>query len=129
MSGPSSPHNGNGDDFTRISGIGRNLDSRLHNAGVTTYAQLVALGPDKLAALLADAVAMSRGRILKEDWIGQATKFAGDADDDAGAPGAATRHADDAPSRDQPEVNTTSLHHATFDVPILLHAPSAHTTT
>ncbi len=121
MSGPSSPHNGNGDDFTRISGIGRNLDSRLHNAGVTTYAQLVALGPDKLAALLADAVAMSRGRIVKEDWIGQATKFAGDADDDAGAAGAATRHADDAPSRDEPEVNTTGLHYESFVVRILLH--------
>src|SRR5260370_20030533 len=64
---------------------------------------------------------MSRGRIVKEDWIGQATKFAGDADDDAGAAGAATRHADDAPSRDEPEVNTTGLHYESFVVRILLH--------
>ena len=45
MSGRSSAHDGEGDDFTRISGIGKALDRRLHEAGVNSYADLAAVTP------------------------------------------------------------------------------------
>ena len=37
MAGRSSPRDGDGDDFTRITGIGKALDRRLHQAGVDSY--------------------------------------------------------------------------------------------
>ncbi len=65
-----------GDDFTRIVGIGRALDRRLHDAGVARYADLAALEPEGIAGKLAESVAMSPRRIRTQDWIGQAVRLA-----------------------------------------------------
>lgn len=64
------------DDFKLIRGIGQNVESRLHNAGIHSFAQFAALSPDEVAELLADLVGMSSERIAKQDWIGQAQALA-----------------------------------------------------
>src|SRR5690349_2449013 len=74
-----SARDGDGDDFTRITGIGKALDRRLHQAGVNSYADLAALNPEEIASRLSDPVAIRPGRIGHEDWSGQAAKLAGEA--------------------------------------------------
>ncbi|HEX5298157.1 MAG TPA: hypothetical protein VFW50_14325 [Streptosporangiaceae bacterium] len=76
MSGRSSPPDGEADDFTQISGIGKILDRRLHDAGVSSYADLAALNPEGIASLLAEPAAIRPGRIADEDWTGQAARLA-----------------------------------------------------
>src|SRR5690349_22583345 len=76
MSGRSSPPDGEADDFTQISGIGKILDRRLHEAGVNSYADLAALNPEGIASLLAEPAAVRPGRIADEDWTGQAARLA-----------------------------------------------------
>jgi predicted flap endonuclease-1-like 5' DNA nuclease len=139
MSGRSSRLDGDDDDFTRIFGIGRALNSRLHQAGVTSYADLAALNPEKIVSLLADAVAVSAGRIGNEGWISQASKLAeeaaapqvvksaaeavlpqaGKAAAEAAAPAGqgASGDSSDAP----PAASATGLHYESFVVRILLH--------
>ena len=43
------------DDFKLINGIGPAIERRLHEVGVTTFAQLAALSPDGLATLVEGA--------------------------------------------------------------------------
>ncbi len=127
MSGRSSLRGGEGDDFTRISGIGKVLDRRLHQAGVTSYADLAGLNPEKIASLLADAGAVSAGRIGNEDWTGQAARLA----KEAVMPQAATvaEEAVTPPTQgvavglpEAPAVaEATGLHYESFIVRILLH--------
>jgi len=68
--GPTAPP-GHPDDFQQIRGIGPTLERRLHEEGVTTFRQLAALDEDQVA-LLADAIRLSRGRIVRDDWVGSA---------------------------------------------------------
>ena len=56
-------------------GIGPAIERRLHEAGVTTFAQLAALSLDGLATLV-DGAGVSSGRIVKQDWIGRAGELA-----------------------------------------------------
>jgi hypothetical protein len=130
MSGRSSPPDGEADDFTRISGIGKILDRRLHEAGVNSYAGLAALNPEGIASLLAEPAAIRPGRIADEDWTGQAARLAAEAAEDQ--PGAAGREAgDDIPatapgvSGGSPEesaaTDAADPHYQSFVVRILLH--------
>jgi hypothetical protein len=66
------------DDFKIIHGIGPGVESRLHSRGVATFAQLAALAPNEIAALLSDVAGLSADRITKQDWIGQARELAPD---------------------------------------------------
>jgi predicted flap endonuclease-1-like 5' DNA nuclease len=59
--------------LTLIKGIGPEIKTRLHNAGILTFAQLSASSPEKIAAVVAG---LSAKRIAKENWIGQARKLA-----------------------------------------------------
>ena len=131
MSGRSSPRDGEGDDFTRISGIGKVLDRRLHQAGVNSYADLAALNPEGISSLLADTVAIRPGRIGGDDWTGQAARLAEEA---AGARADAAAveagEAEDvlparpdvpASSPEPPAGNGTGLYYQSFVVRILLH--------
>jgi hypothetical protein len=63
------------DDFKIIHGIGPGVESRLHSRGVLTFAQLAALAPAEIAALLADLSGLSAERIVKQDWVGQAREL------------------------------------------------------
>ena len=60
------------DEFTQISGIGQVVNRRLHDAGVTTYAQLAALTVSEIATLLSDVATVTPGRISHEAWTNQA---------------------------------------------------------
>ena len=63
------------DDLKLISGIGPKLEQILVRNGVTTFAQIAALSSDAVAKL--DAELNLNGRILRDDWMGQAAKLAG----------------------------------------------------
>lgn len=62
-----------GDDLKRISGIGPKLANVLTGHGVVTFAQLAGMDEAALAAL--DAELGLEGRILRDDWAGQARKI------------------------------------------------------
>jgi hypothetical protein len=64
------------DDLKAIRGIGPAIETRLHNAGVTTYEQLAGMSPADLAILFPDLILLSEDRITKEDWVGQARHLA-----------------------------------------------------
>ena len=125
MSGRSSLRDGEGDDFTRISGIGKVLDGRLHQAGVTSYADLAGLNPEEIAALLADAVAVSPGRIGNEDWTGQAAKLAREADIPQAGPAEEAVTITQGAAASVPETlaagDAAGLHYQSFVVRVLLH--------
>ncbi|MDA9318762.1 50S ribosomal protein L21 [Octadecabacter sp.] len=62
------------DDLTRISGVGPVMVKKLHANGVTTFAQIAAWTPEKVAAM--DDVLNFKGRIDRDDWLKQAAEFA-----------------------------------------------------
>jgi hypothetical protein len=64
------------DDFRVINGIGEGIENRLHNAGILTYAQLASLSPDELLSSMGKMIGLTRERIVKQDWIGQAQELA-----------------------------------------------------
>jgi hypothetical protein len=64
------------DDLKLINGIGKAVEDRLHDHGIYTFAQLVALSPADIAAAVAGLAGLSAERIMKQDWIGQARKLA-----------------------------------------------------
>jgi predicted flap endonuclease-1-like 5' DNA nuclease len=59
-----------------IDGIGPDVENRLHRVGIFTFAQLANLSPADIAAAIAGLAGLSAGRIVKQDWIGQARKLA-----------------------------------------------------
>jgi predicted flap endonuclease-1-like 5' DNA nuclease len=63
------------DDLTVIAGIGPKLAERLAHFGVTTFAQLAAWSPDDVERFDATLPAVQRGRVEREDWIGQAAEL------------------------------------------------------
>ncbi|MEX0284824.1 MAG: endonuclease [Paracoccaceae bacterium] len=65
---------GGADDLKRISGVGPGLEKKLHEAGVTSFAQIAAWTEADVAHM--DDVLSFKGRITRDDWIGQAKAFA-----------------------------------------------------
>jgi poly(3-hydroxybutyrate) depolymerase len=65
------------DDLTRIRGIGAKLAETLHGLGIFHFSQLSALSAKAAEEL--DAKLSFRGRIHRDDWIGQAKALAGGA--------------------------------------------------
>lgn len=63
------------DDLTLIGGLGPKLKERLGEAGITSLTQLAALGDDEVEKL--DAELDLKGRIAREDWVGQAKQILG----------------------------------------------------
>ena len=61
------------DDLTRISGIGAGIQKKLHEAGYTTFEQIAALTDDDIEMI--DEQLKFKGRIIRDDWIGQATEL------------------------------------------------------
>jgi len=59
-----------GDDLTRISGVGPVLVEKLNANGVTTFAQIAAWTPEDIAEF--DEKLNFKGRIEREEWIAQA---------------------------------------------------------
>ena len=62
------------DDLKALSGVGPALEKKLHEAGVTTFAQIAAWTADDIAAM--DEKLSFKGRIEREGWVEQAQKLA-----------------------------------------------------
>lgn len=58
------------DDLKALSGVGPALEKKLHEAGVTTFAQIAAWTVDDIAAM--DEALSFKGRIEREGWVAQA---------------------------------------------------------
>jgi len=61
------------DDLTVIGGIGPALAKKLKDAGISSFAQLAALSDKDVAQM--DKTMDLRGRIKRDDWVGQAKKL------------------------------------------------------
>ena len=66
---PRSPRKPRVDDLTQIKGIGPSYAARLYAAGITTYAGLAEVKPDRLAEILGEA---GYQRAQKDNWSEQA---------------------------------------------------------
>ncbi len=62
------------DDLKLLSGVGPVLETKLHEAGVTTFAQIAAWGPKDIEAM--DEKLSFKGRIEREGWVEQAKELA-----------------------------------------------------
>ncbi len=62
------------DDLKLLSGVGPALEKKLHEAGVTSFAQIAAWGPEEIAEM--DEKLSFKGRIERDGWVEQATTLA-----------------------------------------------------
>ncbi len=62
-----------GDDLKQLSGVGPALEKKLHEAGVTTFAQIAAWSADDIAEM--DEKLSFKGRIEREGWVEQAKEL------------------------------------------------------
>jgi len=83
-----------GDNLTRISGVGPVVAGRLAEAGIRTYRSIADATPEELAAALVGLPGCSADRIRSADWMEQARRF-----DAAKAPARAPRRAEPRPTR------------------------------
>ena len=63
-----------GDDLTKLSGVGPVLEQKLHDAGVTSFAQIAAWTEAEIAEF--DEKLSFKGRIEREGWVDQAKDLA-----------------------------------------------------
>ena len=63
-----------GDDLKKLSGVGPALEKKLHEAGITTFAQIAAWTEADVAEM--DEKLSFKGRIEREGWIEQAKELA-----------------------------------------------------
>ena len=61
------------DDLKRITGISLKIETKLNDLGVYHFWQVAKLTPEEVNAI--DNTLKSRGRVAKEDWVGQAKKL------------------------------------------------------
>lgn len=61
------------DDLKTLSGVGPALEKKLHENGVTSFAQIAAWSPEDVAAM--DEKLSFKGRIDREGWIAQAAEL------------------------------------------------------
>jgi NADH-quinone oxidoreductase subunit E len=62
------------DDLKRLSGVGPALEKKLHEAGVTTFAQIAAWTASDIAEM--DEKLSFKGRIERDGWVQQARELA-----------------------------------------------------
>lgn len=67
---PAAAPSGDADDLKKLSGVGPVLEEKLHALGVTTFDQVAAWTPEDIERV--DGELNFKGRIEREDWIGQA---------------------------------------------------------
>ncbi len=70
----SGPIDGNADDLKLISGVGPVLEGKLNDLGIYNFSQIAAFTKDEIA--MVDERLSFKGRIEREDWLGQAKKLA-----------------------------------------------------
>ena len=62
------------DDLTVIKGIGKVIEKKLHELGITSFSQIAAMTPDE-AHKVNEAIEFP-GRVEREHWIEQARQLA-----------------------------------------------------
>ncbi len=62
------------DDLTRIKGIGSVLEAKLNDIGIFTYEQIKSFDEEK-AEKVNEQIGFFPGRILRDDWVGQAARL------------------------------------------------------
>lgn len=62
------------DDLKKLAGLGPALEKKLNGAGVTTFAQIAAWNAEDVVEI--DARLALKGRIERDDWVGQAKALA-----------------------------------------------------
>ncbi|MFT6155199.1 MAG: putative flap endonuclease-1-like 5' DNA nuclease, partial [Neolewinella sp.] len=62
------------DKLTDINGIGPVIEGKLQAMGISTFAQIAAFTPEKIAEI--DGELNFKGRIDREEWVTQAAKLA-----------------------------------------------------
>ena len=73
----SAPREGGPDDFKRIRGVGPVLEEMLHGMGIYHFDQIAGWGPGEVA--WADENLQGfRGRVSRDDWVGQARQLSED---------------------------------------------------
>jgi len=72
--GLAGPRAGKADDLKRISGVGPKIEGILHSLGVYHFDQIAAWEPRQVAWV--DDFLSFKGRVVREDWIGQAKDLA-----------------------------------------------------
>jgi len=70
----SGPVDGNADDLKLISGVGPVLEGKLNDLGIYNFSQIAAFTEDEIA--MVDERLSFKGRIEREDWLGQAKTLA-----------------------------------------------------
>ncbi len=73
--GPGAPDAAPSDDLTRIKGLGPKAAEKLNGAGVTKVSQIANWSDEDVERY--DALINGRGRIKRDDWVGQAKTLAG----------------------------------------------------
>ena len=68
------PRDGTPDALKRLTGVGPKLVAALHANGVFHFDQIAAWTPEEAAYM--DARLATKGRIARDGWIEQATRFA-----------------------------------------------------
>ena len=58
------------DDLKKLTGVGPALEKKLHEQGVTTFAQIASWGPEEIADM--DDKLSFKGRIERDGWVDQA---------------------------------------------------------
>ncbi len=66
------------DDLKKISGVGPVLEGKLNDQGIISFQQIVDFTPERIEEV--DAALNFKGRITREDWVGQATILAAGGD-------------------------------------------------
>ena len=62
-----------GDDLKKITGVGPALEKKLHEAGITSYAQIAAWSEEDIAGY--EETLSLGGRVERDDWVAQATEL------------------------------------------------------
>lgn len=70
----SEPRDGQADDLKRISGVGPKLEGTLHELGIYHFDQIANWAPETVAWV--DDYLSFKGRVERDDWIGQAKVLA-----------------------------------------------------
>jgi len=65
-----------GDNFKLIKGVSATVESRLHQAGILTYAQFASLSTEDIITLVANLSGLTVERIIRQNWTGQARELA-----------------------------------------------------
>ena len=69
------PRGGEPDNLKRLKGVGPKFEVVLHELGIYHFDQIAGWGPEEIAWIDANLEGFS-GRVVREDWVGQATILA-----------------------------------------------------